>query len=170
MELDDILIYLLRELRHPGSLEVRHGPDHVLGLEDGILRLHHEPITVPGDLLHPDAGSHREVETRGVGLQIVRHLVLGRERPAVRREGEIREPVVPRRGKKFERVPAIAPRVADTPVRLQDHVLTAPLGQLMPHREPSLPAADYHRLKTLHARLETPASPRTSPRVLISAP
>ena len=79
-----------RKLRHPGSLEVRHGHDHVLGLEDGILRLYHEPITVPGELLHPDAGSHREVETHGVSLQVVGHLVLGRDAQLVRREGETR--------------------------------------------------------------------------------
>jgi hypothetical protein len=79
MELDDVRIQFLRELRHSGSLEVGHGDDHVLGLEDVCLRFHHEPIVVPVELLYPDAGSHREFEARGVGLEVVGHLVLSRE-------------------------------------------------------------------------------------------
>ena len=73
------------------------------------------------DPVHRDAGPDRQREPPGVGLEVVGHLVLGRERVARGRERHAVEPVEAGRREQAERVPALPPGVADPLVGLEDH-------------------------------------------------
>jgi hypothetical protein len=149
VELEDARVELMPERRHPRDLVGCHGHDHVFSLEESLARLHHEAAPVSGQPVYPDAGSDRKLEPRCVGLEVVAHLVLGRERVTRPREGHSREGVVAGRREEPKRVPPLSPRVADPLVRLEDHEREAPLGEVVSDREASLATADDNGLDTL---------------------
>ena len=60
-----------------------------------------------------DAGAHRQLEVLRVGLEVVRHLVLRRKAEGRRREWQPDQPVVLGGREQAQRVPSLAPGVAD---------------------------------------------------------
>jgi len=154
VQLEDGGIKLGCEHRHPGLLMGGHGHHHVVGLEPPLAGRHHERFLVRGALgqpVHLDPGSHRQVEPRRVALEVVGHLVLGRERVGRAGEGHSVQTVVAGGGEQAKRVPTVPPGVADPLVGVQDHEGQPTPGQVIPDRESRLAAADDHRLETLGA-------------------
>ena len=80
VELEDARVELTPERRHPRDLMGCHGHYYVFSLEESLARLDYEVAPVSGQPVYPDAGSNRKLEPRRVGLEVVAHLVLGRER------------------------------------------------------------------------------------------
>ena len=146
MELVNAGVQLVGERRHPGGLVGCHRHDDVLSLEDPVACFDDEMAAVPRQPIDSDAGPNRELEPCGVGLEVVGHVVLRRER--LRRAGEIH----PRQGveaggcEEAKRVPALSPRVADPLVGVEDHEGEVPPGQVVADGETCLsPADDYGR-------------------------
>ena len=148
MQLDDARIELRGEGRHPRDLVARHRHHHVLGPEPPVAGRNHEPVPVPRQPVDPDAGTNRQFEARGVGLEVVGHLVLGGERLGRGGEGHPRQPAEASGGEQAKRVPALAPGVADPLVRVEDHEADTTLRQVVPDREAGLAAADDNGLDT----------------------
>ena len=138
------------ELRGEGGKPrrpVRARRDHdVVGLEPLVAGRDDEAVAVLRHAVDPHAGPDRKVEAGRVRLEVVRHLVLGRERPARRREAPARQAVVPRRREQAQRVPTPAPGVADPLAAVQDHDLPPPLRQVVADGEARLAPADDHGL------------------------
>ena len=149
VELDDAGVELGGEGGHPGALVVGHRHHHVVGLPAPLAGRHHQPAVPPRQPVHPDPGLDRQPEPVRVGLQVVGHLVLGRERPGRTRERHPGQPAVAGRGEQPQRVPAVAPGVPDPLVGVEDHEGPAPPGQVVADREPGLAASDDHRLDLL---------------------
>ena len=78
VHLHDRRIEIGGERRHLRLLEVRHRDDDVVGLECAVTGSHDEPIAAPGQAVDPRVGADRQAEALGVGLEVVRHLVLAR--------------------------------------------------------------------------------------------
>src|SRR5690242_12714766 len=89
---------------------------------------------------------HRQLETPCVGLQVISHFILGRERIATRRKPEPRKAGVTSRSKKPERVPALAPGIARALMSVQDQEREAALGEIVADGESGLAAPDDQRL------------------------
>jgi hypothetical protein len=149
MELNDARIELTGEGRHPGALVCCHRHHDILRLEEPVARLDDEAAAISGQPIYLDAASDRELEPRRVRLQVVGHLVLAGKRVPRPGERQTREGVVTGRRKEPERVPPRSPRVADAFARVENHARETSFRQVVPHRQPSLPAADDHRLDTL---------------------
>ena len=151
VQLHDRWVELARErglARNPmGS--GRH--DDVVRLEPTARGREDEPIPLPGERLHVAAGPDVEPEPFGIGLQVVRHLILRREGPPGRGEAEAGQAVVASRREEPQRVPTRAPRVADPLVGVQDHGRPAPSLQEVPRREARLASADDHGLDPLRS-------------------
>src|SRR3990172_6726620 len=98
-------------------------------------------------------GTHGEVIRLGVRLEVVGDLVLGDESVAFRRERHAGQPVVARRGEQQQRVPPLAPCVADAFVGVEDHEVDAALGELVPDRQSRLAASDDDGVEVLVAGL-----------------
>ena len=171
VQLDDGRIELLRECRPPGSLPVGHRDHDVVGLEPPIAGGQDEPVAVLREPVDLDTGLHGELKPRGVGLQVVRHLVLRGERVARGGEGHPVKPVVAGGREQAQRVPSASPRIADPLVGVEDHEGEFATGQVVAGRETRLAAAHDHGLDALcrsahrccrlgHARL-LPSFPRT---------
>ncbi len=121
MQLHEARIELGGEGGKPGALVRARCHDDLVGLEPAVPSRHDVPVPLPGEPVHANAGSNREIESGRVGLQVVGDLVLGGEGPGGRGEGPARQPVVARGGEQAKRVPPLAPGVADPLVRVQDH-------------------------------------------------
>ena len=163
VELHHAGVQLPGERRDARALVAGHRHHHVLGLEPPLAGRHHEPLPSLREAVHLDARTHRQLEARRVGLQVVGHLVLGGE--GVRRggEGHPRQAVEAGRGEQAQRVPALAPGVPDARVGVQDHEGEAPPRQVVPDREARLAAPDDDRLDPLRLPLaEHPAPPSTA--------
>src|SRR5207248_10239983 len=85
--------------------------------------------------------------------------------PARRQEATAEQPVVAGRNEQTQRVPAPAPRVADSLTRVQDHEPLPSLRKLTSDRETRLTASDDHGLDSLRF---APADHRVSPLDLAS--
>ena len=106
-----------------------------------------EAVILPGECVHLEAGSNRQIESSRVGLEIVGHLVLRGKRQSGCGEAPACQPVVSGRGEQAKRVPALAPGVADSFVGVQDYERTALLLQVVSDREACLAATDDHGLE-----------------------
>ena len=150
VQLHDPRIEILRErrlLRHA----VGAGRDHdVLGLERFEAGLDDVALSVVPDPVDRDTRARRELEPSRVRLEVVGHLVLRRERPARRGEAHPRQSVVLRGREQTKGVPALAPRVSDPVVRVEDHERPAALPELVRGRQAGLAAADDHCLVPFH--------------------
>ena len=149
VELDDAGVELGGEGGHPGALVVGHRHHHVAGLPAPVAGRHLQPAVPPRQPVHPDPGLDGQPEPVRVVLQVVGHLVLGRERPGRTRERHPGQPAVAGRGEQPHRVPAVAPGVPDPLVGVEDQEGPAPPGQVVADREPGLAASDDHRLDLL---------------------
>src|SRR5258706_536899 len=99
------------------------------GRDDDVRRLQRRSaeaddvaVAAPGQAVDAAPEAHRQPEAAGIGLQVVGHVVLARERASPRREGKAGEAVVAGRGEEPERVPPGPPGVADPGPGLEDHV------------------------------------------------
>src|SRR5919107_352150 len=123
--------------------------DHAFRFETAVAGCNYEPIPLPGESVHLDAGTNGELESGGVGLEIVGHLVLRGEREGGGGEAPALQSVIAGRGEQAERVPAIAPGVTDPLVGVEDHEGQAPLCQVVSSGETCLTTTDDHRIETL---------------------
>src|SRR6185503_4851393 len=92
--------------------------------------------------LDADAGPDRKGEACRVRLEVIGHLILARGRVRIAGERHPRQPVVTRGCEQPQRIPAPAPRVPDSPVRVQNDARDPAAGQLIPGGEAGLAAAD----------------------------
>jgi hypothetical protein len=151
------------ERGHPAALERRHRHHHMLGLEPPLARGHHISVPLPREPVHRDAAPNRQLEARGVGLEVGGHLVL-RGKRALR--GWERHPVeaVEASGREQpERVPALPPRVAHSRVGVEDHERETSPSQVVPDREARLAASDDDRLNAFLLARAVHASPPGGP-------
>jgi len=86
VELHDGGVELGRERRDARDPIRARGDHHAVGLEAVLPGADHVAVALAGEPLHADAAAHRQLEPRRVGLEVVGHLVPGRERPGGRRE------------------------------------------------------------------------------------
>ena len=134
--------------RMPGTLGTLAGArrhHHVLGLESALRGGDHEPIALLREPIHRDAGAHGEVEAPDVLLQVVAHLVLGRERPGrspgTRMPGRRSKRAGVNRRSESQRVRHASPTRSPAS-RISERA--APLLQEVPGGQARLPAADDH--------------------------
>src|SRR5215211_2974490 len=123
--------------------------NHVIRFETAVAGCNYEPISLPGESVHLDAGSNGELESSRVGLEIVGHLVLRGKRQGWRWEAPSLQSVVAGWGEQAERVPALAPGVTDPLAGVEDHEGQTPLCQVVPRGETRLTTTDDHRIETL---------------------
>src|SRR5215208_7001036 len=123
--------------------------DHVFRFELAVAGCNYEAIALPGESVHLDAGTNGQIESGGVGFEIVGHLVLRGERQSGGGEAPALQSVVAGRGEQAERVPALAPGVTDPLVGVQDHEGQVPLCQVVPCGETCLTTTDDHSIEML---------------------
>jgi hypothetical protein len=125
MELHDARMEIVGEGRYLRDLVGARRDDHVFHFETPAAGCQHIAVGLPGEPVHLDAGSNRQIEPCSVGFEVVGHLVLRGKRHGGRGEAPARQPVVSGRGEQAKRVPALAPSVADSLVGVQDYERTA---------------------------------------------
>jgi hypothetical protein len=134
------------EGRNALHLVTRHRHDDVVGLEKLAAGLDPEPAVLPRDTVHSRTGPDRELEPRGVGLEVVGDLVLRGVGATGSRERHAGEAVGPCRREEAQRVPSAPPRVARPIARVEDQERPAEAPQVVADREPGLAAPDHDRL------------------------
>src|SRR6266540_3837031 len=109
MKLPDVGFELAREVGYAGFVVGAGGDDDV-------------SVTIFGTTEGVDvnSGSYRQIESRRILFEVVGHLVFGGERVRQRREGHSGQSVVAGEREQAQRVPAFAPAVADSCMRLED--------------------------------------------------
>src|SRR5918911_1722133 len=90
--------------------------------------------------------------------KVVGNLILGREAVATRRETQARQ-CIPRRRKETERVPAVAPRVSDSLVRIENQKRKATFPQIVAHAEAGLSSSDNNCLDARYVSTIMHSSP-----------
>src|SRR5262249_44423146 len=119
-----------------------------------------EPRSRPLDGGDRHAGAHRRGEGPRVRFQVVSHLGPGHEAVRVGTAvGPPREPALPARGQKVERIPPLAPPALSDAPPFEDHVLDAADPEMPAHREPGLSAADDDHVGTLHRQIPARGGP-----------
>jgi hypothetical protein len=101
------------------------------GLEPRVLRGHDVPVAHSRHAIDRDASIDAQVESLGVPLEVIRHFIFRRKGPAVRRKRHPREPIEARRRKESQRVPPVAPYVADPSACFEDHKGHATFGEMI---------------------------------------
>ena len=131
--------------RDVGDVAVAGGDDHVPGLPGSLVRVDLVPVRAPLDPLDGGAGADRRPV--GVPLQVVDDLGHGHVAVGVGSlVGLAGQPGLPAGGQKAQRVPPLGAPALGHPSPLEDHVVDAPLGQAVAHRQARLPAADDDRV------------------------
>ena len=149
VELDDVWVELIGECGHPGDLVASHRYNDIVSLEAPVPRLDHEAGAVSRQPVYTDAGPMGELEPCRIRGQIVGYLVLGGEHARRTGEGHTGQGVVAGSCEEVERVPAPAPGVADSLIRVQDQEGKLPPGEVVPDREACLSAPQNQRLHAL---------------------
>ena len=125
-----------------GDLLATGGHDDVGRLPALVTGADHVPVALPPEPVHPNAGADRQLESAGVRVKVVGHLVLGREGQAVPGERHPRKAVELGRGEQAQRVPPLPPGIADPLVRVEDDEVAALSGQVPPQGKSRLTTAD----------------------------
>ena len=164
VKLPDRRVEPVGEGRHPRGAAEGPGRDHdVVRLDPDAAGGHGIPVPAPLQPLHPRAEPHRQVEGRGIRLEVVGELVLGRVRPARCPVGEPGEAVRPGRGEQAEGVPLVPPPVADAGLAVEDDERpTGPL-EVVPGGEAGLAGSDDDGLDVLSAHGWLPGGWRHPP-------
>ena len=149
MELHNARKELLSESGDLRDLVGARRDDHVFRFETAVAGCNYEPIPLPEESVYLDTSSNGELESGGVGLEIIGHLVLGGERKGWRGESPALQSIVAGRGEQAQRIPALAPGVPDPFVGVEDHEGQVPLCQVVPGGETSLTTTDDDRIETL---------------------
>ena len=130
------------------------------GRDDGLIRLdaaagdvEHEPPVLHGQRAHEAVELDREVEGRGVLLEVGDDVVAARIGVGIARERQAGKPGVPPRREEDERVPARAPGGPDRAGCLEDLEAAALAGEEVAQRQPGLAGADHGDVQALAARV-----------------
>src|SRR5439155_24212366 len=128
-ELQHTGVELRRERRDARDLMRAGGDDGVTRTHEVATDLGHKALALAAE--PRDAGTHAHVETAParVALLIVRDLLLAWERVGAVGEAQTGERVHETRGEEPQRRPALAPRVADPRLCIDDECTTAMLLQ-----------------------------------------
>src|SRR5262245_15437026 len=149
MDLHDPRMEFACERRYARTLPTRHCDDDVVRLELLVASDNEKPIAEKRQTLDAHAVPHGQLKVSCIRFEIVPHRVLRRERMRVcwkRHAVEAREP---RRREESQRIPTVAPGVADARARVEDHELDALPLQVIADREARLSPTDYHRVDAL---------------------
>src|SRR5262249_5449136 len=131
MKLNDLLREARSKARHAATLILRHRDDDMICFELARRRGDDVTITALEQALDAHTTAHRQTKARGVGFEIGSHLVPRRKRvPGCWKPHPV-EAIVFRGRKESQRVPALAPRVADSLVGFQDHETRARLREMV---------------------------------------
>jgi hypothetical protein len=148
VHLENLLVQIVGEGRQARLLIACRCDNHAVRLIDAVRGFQAEAavrlVQPPDRLVH----LHRQVELRGICFEVVRHLVLGREGVLVRREAIAVERVELRRGEEAQRVPAVAPDVANAGRTLKDDMVDASPLEVVANGQPRLAGADHHDVVT----------------------
>jgi len=132
-----------------GKAGHRRGPvepgrdDHVAGLEPALAALDDVAVAVLRQPVDRHPGSHRKLEARRIGLEVVGRLSRGRIRPAGGRERPAGQAVVTCRGEQTEGGPGPRPPgAADALIGVEDHERAGALLQVVADRKAGLAPAD----------------------------
>src|ERR687888_578004 len=122
VHLHDARIELLCEVGHDRRAVVAGRDDDAVGDEAPLTAGDDVTAALSVEAVDARAEADRELEALRVGLEVVRRLARGGERPARCREAPAGQPVVARRGEEAQRVPGSRPpRAADAVVPVEDH-------------------------------------------------
>ena len=108
---------------------------------------------------------HRKLKATSVSLQIISHLILGRERVAAAGESEAGQSGVPCRGEQAKRIPPLTPGIAGALVRVDDQERETAFGQIVSDGEPRLPASDDQSMRACYRLLRIHRSQNRADRV-----
>jgi hypothetical protein len=131
MQLHDAGIEFLREPGDPRPLMARHRDHHVVRLEAPRPADDDGPVAVARHPIDSHACPDWKIELRGVGLKVIGDVVLRGQHAGRRRERHARQSVVPRGREQPQRVPAVAPGVADVVVGVKDHARQIALREVV---------------------------------------
>lgn len=137
---------------HPG------GQDDVVVAEGPRRRGRHVGAGSTRQLLDRDPGTDRQPEPGGVGLQVVGHLVLGRQVRPAGRERHAGQRIVAGRREQAQRVPQVPPRIAHTGPGVEDEEAPTALPQAVPGGQPCPPATDDQGLDACSCRSSAASS------------
>src|SRR5258706_11558966 len=131
VQLHDTAVEIAGERGQLRRLIVRHRHDYLFGFEPLVPGCHDEPVSLPGKPIHFDSVLNWQVEILGVRFEILRYLLLGGERVSPRWKRHPWKSRVPRRREEPQRVPAVAPRVADPLTSVQNEEPNASFSQVV---------------------------------------
>ena len=151
VKLHDLGVELAREVRHPGFVVRAGGHDDLCCKPPRLAGDDDVSVVVFGTTkaVDADSGSHRQLEGVRVQFEVVGHLVLGGEGVRRRRKGQPGQAVVAGWGEQAQRVPAVAPAVADPCVLLEDDEAQSATGKVVAHRQAGLAGANHDHVKAL---------------------
>ncbi|MCY1219583.1 hypothetical protein D9M72_315650 [compost metagenome] len=136
--------------RDPGESVGADGGNHVARVKHATAGGHGKAAFGCAHAGHLHAGADGKAELLGVGLKVIRELVLGGARVPGRREGNAGEGVVLGRSEEGEGIPPGPPDVPDPGCLLQDDEPHPRLGKVISGGKASLPGAEHHHIKLLH--------------------
>ena len=102
-----------------------------------------------------------------IGLEVVRHLILGGEGMWRARKRHTVEPVEPRRRKEPERVPSLTPGVADPLVGVEDDKAETSPGEVVTDRQAGLAATDDNGFDPLSIASRRSSEPPSVQRIAL---
>ena len=143
VRLEDLVGEAVGECRHVRHLERACGHDDLIGQDPLLARLEHERVALPCQRADRARERDRQLEVRGVPLEVGDDLVARRVSVRVAGEGEPRQRVVAARREEDERVPAAPPGGTDGVRGFDDHEPSALLGEKVPDGEAGLARADH---------------------------
>ena len=148
MKLNNARIEIPSERGRPGLLVIGHRDDHIFRLETQIPCRHDEAFALFREGVHLDAVSDGQMESIGIRLKIVGHLIFRWSQVASHRKWKSRQSDRSSRREQFERVPTITPCIADVWIRIQNHERKAASRQMVSDGEPGLASAHDDRLNS----------------------
>jgi hypothetical protein len=170
VHLHDARMQLACERRYARTLPIRHRDDDVVRLELLVAGDNEKPIAEPRQTFDARAAPHGQLKVPGVGFEIVAHRVFRRERMRVRWKGKAVEAREARGCEESQRIPSLAPGIADARARIENHERHAFPLQVIADRKACLPATDHHRVDSLSVHvLPLFGDDRAAPAVRASA-
>jgi hypothetical protein len=149
VHLDNSGIQISGEGGHAWHLVICHRDNYILGFEALLPRTHDKPAPILPKPVNRDVVSHGQSKMASVLYKIVGHLFFGGKTVAPDGEAHPWKSRVPRGGKQSERIPAVAPRISDPRVGVQDQERKATPRQMVSDGKPRLAATDNNSLNLL---------------------
>src|SRR5262245_10421620 len=120
MELHDVCVQLRSKRWSARPLVVAHRDDDVFRLESLVPRDDDNPVAESRQAIDAHVRSHRQCKALRVRFEIVGHLILRWKIEGRRGEWHAVQTGKPCGGEQPERIPSVAPRVADMGTRIKD--------------------------------------------------